>query len=194
VNAVRLFRGVLFLVGLLLAWLASPALAQGIEVRQFSLERSEAAYILNADFDIELNARVEEALNNGVPLSFVVEFELTRPRWYWLDEKTAAGRLDARLSYNPLLRQYRITAAQLQRNYSALADAMAALVQVRGWPVVERDRVQPETSYVAAVRMRLDNAQLPKPFQITALTDRDWALASPWKRMPFTADADRAGR
>jgi hypothetical protein len=188
-----LFR--LTLAGLFLAWAVAPALAQGIEVKQFSLEASEAAYLLNADFDLELNARVEEALNNGVPLSFVVEFELTRSRWYWFDEKTATGRLDARLSYNPLLRQYRITTAQLQRNYSSLADAMSALVQVRGWPVVERDRVQADTSYVAAVRMRLDSAQLPKPFQITALTDRDWALSSQWRRANFNAaDAERAAR
>jgi hypothetical protein len=41
--------------------------------------------------------------------------------------------------------------------------------------------------------MRLDTAQLPKPFQISALTDRDWSLASPWKRIAFAlAEAERA--
>jgi hypothetical protein len=174
-----------------LVW-AHAAFAQAIEIKQFSLEPLEQVYALNADFDIELTSRLEEALNSGVPLSFVVEFELTRPRWYWFDQKTATGRLEARLSYNSLLRQYRLTTGPIQRNYSALSDAMAALARVRGWPAFERDRISPDTQYVASIRMRLDTAQLPKPFQITAITDRDWNLSSQWRSMNVTpAELDR---
>ena len=43
----------------------------------------------NADFDLAFNATLEEALQKGIPLYFVLEFELTRSRWYWLDEKVA---------------------------------------------------------------------------------------------------------
>ena len=39
------------------------------------------------EFDITFSPRLEEAVNRGVPLYFVVEFELARPRWYWFDEK-----------------------------------------------------------------------------------------------------------
>jgi hypothetical protein len=184
----------LLLVALALCVPAGASFAQVIEVRHFSVELADAAYVVNADFDFELNSRVEEALNNGVPLSFVVEFELTRPRWYWFDERAAAGRLDARLTFNPLLRQYRITTAQLQRNFFSLPDAMSALSQVRSWPVIERERVQPDTTYVAGLRMRLDTAQLPKPFQISAFTDRDWTLVSAWKRIAFAVEAERIAR
>ena len=185
----------LLAVALLAVALALPARAQVIEVRQFSLESSPEGYLLSADFAFELTARLEEALDNGVPLSFVVEFELTRPRWYWFAEKTASARMEERLSYNALLRQYRVSTGPLQRNYSALSDAMASLAQVRGWLVIEHERVQGDTAYVASVRMRLDKAQLPKPFQITALTDRDWSLASSWKRMSFTpTEAEHASR
>jgi hypothetical protein len=33
--------------------------------------------------------------------------------------------------------------------------------------------------------MRLDLTQLPKPFQVSALTNRDWDLASEWRRWPL---------
>ena len=33
--------------------------------------------------------------------------------------------------------------------------------------------------------MRLDQARLPKPFQITALTDSDWNPQSEWKGLSF---------
>ena len=39
-----------------------------------------------------------------------------------------------------------------------------------------------EGNYMAAVRLRLDIAQLPKPLQVNALTDSDWTLDSGWYR------------
>ena len=33
--------------------------------------------------------------------------------------------------------------------------------------------------------MRLDVTQLPKPFQLSALTNREWTLDSDWKKFPF---------
>ena len=185
----------LFAAALVAAALALPAAAHVIEVRQFSLQPAAEGYLVDADFEFELNARLEEALNNGVALAFVVEFELTRPRWYWFDEKLASARLEQRLSYNPLLRQYRVSRGPLQHNYSALADALAGLDQVRGWLALEHDRLSLDTSYVAALRMRLDTGQLPKPFQFTALTDREWNVSSQWKRLPFTpTEPERVSR
>jgi len=36
------------------------------------------------------------------------------------------------------------------------------------------------------VRMKLDVNQLPKPFQVSALTSHEWQLASDWDRWTFT--------
>lgn len=166
------------------ALLQQSARADLISVKSVELVASDEGYVLNADFEFDLTSRLEQALNSGVSLSFVVEFELTRPRWYWLDEKTASERLQIKLSHNPLLRQYRLSTGALHQNFSSLSDAMRTLSRVRSWPVLDRDRIKPDTTYIAAVRMRLDTAQLPKPFQLSALTNRDWNLASEWKRQP----------
>jgi hypothetical protein len=167
--------------------LAAAVRAQIIEVQHFALEPSSGGYALNADIECDLTARLEEALNNGVALFFLLEFELTRPRWYWFDEKVANERLELRLSFNSLLRQYQVSTGSLHLNFSRLADAMGVLTRVRRWQVLDRDVVQPDTAYVAAVRMRLDTTQLPKPFQLSAFTDREWTLASAWKTMAFAA-------
>lgn len=161
--------------------------ADVISVKSAGLEQSEEGYLLNADFEFDLTSRLEQALNSGVSLTFVVEFELTRSRWYWFDEKTASERLQIKLSHNPLLRQYRLSTGTLHQNFSSLTDAMRTLSRVRSWLVMDRDRVRADTPYVASVRMRLDTAQLPKPFQLSALTNRDWNLSSEWKRQMFIA-------
>ena len=66
---------------------------------------------------------------------------------------------------------------------------------IRGWPVIDRDRLQVGEAYVASLRMRLDTTQLPKPFQISALTEREWSVTSVWRRINVTAaDTERASR
>lgn len=164
---------------------ASAAWADDIEVGEVRLEQTEDALVLNAEFRFDFNARLEQAVVNGVPLYFVVEFELTRPRWYWFDEKTATRRLQTRLSYHALSRHYRLSTGMLQQNFATLAEALAVLRRVRNWPVLDKPSLPADANYEAAVRMRLDLALLPKPFQVSALTSREWRLESDWKRFAF---------
>ena len=80
--------------------LAAPVLAtaEGIAVRGAELAAAEEGYFLEADFEIALNPTLEDALNKGVPLYFVLDFEIIRPRWYWLDEKVFATQQQYRLA------------------------------------------------------------------------------------------------
>jgi len=182
-------RGFALLKTLLAAAALSTALAAAradeIEVTDARLAATEDGVVLAADFAFELNPRLAEAVTNGVPLYFAVEFELTRPRWYWFDEKAAARRLQLRLSYHALSRYYRLSTGVLQQNYATLEEALNVLRRVRNWQVVDRGMALADANYDAAVRMRLDVTLLPKPFQLSALTSRDLNLESPWKRFSF---------
>jgi hypothetical protein len=165
--------------------IAVAANADTIQATSAGLEVAETRYALYADFRLDLGASLLEALNNGLALGFLVEFELSRPRWYWFDEKTAIEKLELRLAYLPLAQQYRLSSGTLHENFATLPDALQALGKIHGWRVLERDRVDNGQKYVAAVRMRLDPAQLPRPFRVSAVTNREWTLSSDWKRFPF---------
>lgn len=184
-------RGIALLKTLLIALAYVAALAtfvaraNEIEVREARLAPTEDGIVLDADFAFEFSPRLAEAVANGVPLYFVVEFELMRPRWWWFDDKAAAKRLQHRLSYHALSRQYRLSTGLLQQNFATLEEAVNVLRRVRGWLVVERHATLAEAPYEAAVRMRLDVTLLPKPFQLSALTSRDLNLESPWRRFSF---------
>ncbi len=172
--------------GLMVAW-APLVLADPIQVNSAGLEVAESRYALFADFHLDLTPSLREALNNGVSLGFVVEFELSRPRWYWFNEKTATEKLELRLSYLPLAKQYRLSSGSLYQNFGTLGEALRALGTVHEWPVLDRDQVDNGRRYIAAVRMRLDPAQLPTPFRVmSAVTSKEWTLASDWKRFSFT--------
>ena len=164
---------------------ALPAYADDIEIADARLASTEDGVVLAADFMFDLNPRLAEVVTNGVPLYFIVEFELTRPRWYWFDEKAAVKRIQMRLSYHPLSRHYRLSTGVLQQNFPTLEEALNVLRRVRNWLVLERTTALAEANYEAAVRMRLDVALLPKPFQLSAITSRELNLESPWRRFNF---------
>ena len=165
---------------------ASTAFAEGIGVRQASIDLAEDGWQLQGDFDIQFSPRLEEAVNRGVPLYFVVEFEISRPRWYWLDEKPVQLSQTYKVSYTPLLRQYRLSVGNLYQNFTRLDEVTRVLSRVRGWHVADRDVFKKDVPYQAALRMRLDTAQLPKPFQVNAIASRDWTLTSDWHRWTIT--------
>jgi hypothetical protein len=156
--------------------------ADEIEVRDVALRSVDDGMALDADFAFELTPRLADVVANGVPLYFRVDFELTRRRWYWFDDTAASKRLHLRLSYHALSRQYRLSTGPLQQSFPTLEEALNVLKRVRNWLVVERGVRFADADYDAAVRMRLDTALLPKPFQLSALTGRDLHLESPWKR------------
>ena len=162
--------------------LALPVRAEGILVRDAALVAADEAYYLEADFEISLNPTLEEALNKGVPLYFLLEFEIIRPRWYWLDDKVVNTQQQYRLAYNALTRQYRLGIGAFYQNFNELGEALSFLSRVRRRQVLDIGVLSRGSVYAAAVRMRLDVSQLPKPFQLNALASRDWNLSSDWHR------------
>ena len=179
----QFFRLLLAAVAALWLGFCPPvAAAAEIDARSATLVAGEDTLLLNADFRIELGQVLEDVVAHGVPLYFVAEFELTRPRWYWLNDTLADKTRQYRLSYHALTRQYRLSSGALFQNFSTLPEALAILSRVRNWSVVERSQLKAGETYQAAVRLRLDWAQLPKPLQVTTIASREWNLGSDWLR------------
>ena len=146
-----------------LLWLlvaGTGAWADTIPLRAAELKAEEDGYVLNAEFDVTINPTLEEALQKGIPLYFALEFELLRPRWYWLDEKVIASSTVYRVAWDALTRSYRVSSGLLRLNFNTLDEV--------------------------AVRLFLDVNQLPKPLQVNALTSREWTLQSDWHRWSYT--------
>ena len=165
--------------------LAGAAQAAEISVRNPRLKANEAGYSLSANFSITFNRRLEDVVNKGVMLYFVADFELQRPRWYWLDEQVISLSRTFQLSYHALTRQYRLSSGPLHQSFASLDEAVGAMSQLRGWQVLDKEAIHEDRVYQAALRLRLDLTQMPKTFQVSALSSRDWTLASDWLRWRF---------
>ena len=180
----------------LLIW-TRPAQANGtIDVQQARLEVShpDNLVLLSADFTLSLTETLRDAVTRGLPLYFVVELQIQRSRWYWLDENVVTAMKEWRLSYHALTRQFRVASSGRSESFGSLEEAQAAMSSVKSWDVAPLSRFDAQTIYEVWVRMRLDTTRLPKPFQMTALTDRDWNPQSEWKRFDFSVPAPTTGR
>lgn len=186
-----------WLTVLMLVWvmcLMPQAQASGIAVFTPRIEADGEGYVLSADFMIDLPPRIEEVINRGIELHFVVDFELTRSRWYWFDARIAQRSRTYRLSYHALTRRYRLSTGGLHQGFATLNDALRVLARLRNWPVADQGDLSPDVLYLAALRMRLDLSQMPKTFQVSARAKSEWNLDSGWLRWRFQPpSADVAG-
>lgn len=133
------------------------------------------------------NPHLAELVEAGVSVPFVVEFTITRPRWYWTNEQIVQRVMDIRLSFHALTRQYRVSVGNLHRSFGSYEEALSAAFSVRNWVVLDRNRLRGGESYNAALRLRLDVAQLPKPFQVASIGNKDLDLSTGWVEWTFLA-------
>jgi len=161
----------------------APARAdEGIAVAHADLvvrRGADPGAFVDAQFELPLPGALRDAVEHGIALYFVIELEVSRRRWYWFDQRLLNDAIQYRLSFSPLTRQYRLTRGGLAQPYDTLDQALATLRRVAQWRIgdaalLDGGRVQ------GRIRLRLDTSMLPKPFQVSALTDRDWTLGSDW--------------
>ena len=162
------------------------ARAADIDVLKASIDNTEDGYRLSTAYAFELNHGLESTIMRGIPLYFTTEVELTRHRWYWLDETAIRATQTTRVSYNVLTRQYHASInSNLQQNFDTLEDAMALVRRPPRWIIADSKALRVGEIYNVAVRMQLDIAQLSKPFQVNALNNSDWHLSSDWVNFNF---------
>lgn len=164
---------------------AALAVGRTLDLRGQEIVPIDQAYVVNASIEMAPNPRLEEVLESGVALPFRAEFTLTRARWWWLDETVVERTMELRLSYHALTRQYRLSVGSIHRSFRTYEEALRALLAVRNWTVVERNRLSEGETYTAAMRFRLDMSQLPKPFQVVIFGNRDLDLSTGWIQWNF---------
>ncbi len=184
----RLFR--LIACQLLLVFAcAQVQAADGIEITRASIEAGEDGYRLAANYAFELNPGLEDAIEHGVDLFFTTEIELTRPRWWWRDEKAASARQTIRLSYDVLTRRYHVRVmGSVQQTFATLDEAMSLIRRPSRWLIAPKGALKPGEVYEVALRMSLDREYLQKPLQVNAFNNSDWRLSSDRKTFTYRAE------
>jgi len=161
----------------------------GIEFIDAALQSTEDGYVLSSNFSVELTHPLEDALMRGIPLYFKLQLEVSRPRWYWFDEVAIKSTRTFRLSYNLLTERYRVSIdGNLHRNFSRLDDMLALLRRPGRWVIGDSNALTRDAVYTVSVQFGLDISQLPKPIQVSAMSNNEWRLSSGWSNFNYKAE------
>ena len=171
------------LAGLLCAG-ALRAQETGLEIRNASTRLDAGVWYLSARIDYRLNRDTLDALQNGIPLTFELQVELTEDRRWLPDGDVASLQQDFELSWQPLSRGYLVRNKNSgdQRAHTTLFAALNDLGRIRALPLIDAALIDENTDYEVRLRAVLDQQQLPGPLRMLAFWDDDFTLESEWYR------------
>ena len=173
-------------LGLWLAVLAPAAVEcapedPGFTVREVEVRLVGETYRLDAGIDFAFSPESLEAMENGVPVTVLIEIEVLRVRPL-LDERVHRLRVGYRIATHALSGRYVLTDLRSDRTlaYRSFEELLASLGEVRGLPVLERRRLGSGHRYRVRLRTRLDIEALPSPLRPLAYLSPLWRLRSDW--------------
>ena len=174
-------------VWLVAAILALPAEAGGFRVASAKTHLDGATFVLDARIVYGFSDLALEALSNGVPLTIEVHIQV-RPRnaWIW-DDTLLDRRLRYAIRYKPLSERFLVTQLPGEggRSFVTRDAAIAALGEIKGFPLVGADRLDPDQEYEVQLKAELDIEELPLPLRPMAYLRPAWKLSTGWTRWPL---------
>ena len=154
------------------------AVSSSIDIKEAELQAIDDYYALSADVEVSFDDTIEAAVNKGVPLHFLIEFQVVKPRKYWFDDEIETVTRSVVLSYHALSRQYLVTRGAHQKSFESLAEAEQELMVIDDWKVLDKAQIEKNEPYNAALLVRLDQTKLPKAIQVDAISSEKWNLTS----------------
>lgn len=153
-----------------------------VAVKRAELTARGDRYVLSADIDYQLSPRAKEALQNGVPLFWVVQVKVWQQRDYLWDKRLVYREVRYRIQYHALLNMYRVrneSSGEVD-NFSSLSAALDLMSTVRDIPVIDQGDLVADERYLAGVKVSFDRDALPLPLRPAAYVNPQWYLSSDW--------------
>ncbi len=191
-NIKRVFLLVLMLVALSSAYAEDIGI---VHVRGVVSQQGEM--LVSTRFNVSLPNQLGNALKQGVSLNFKLVFSLDAPTYTAYKLKVSnwfaeGASVNYKLSYNPLITKgYRVRVGSLTvGEYATLDEALRRIGGISNWLVLSKGTLTDISvgDIRATVRFSLTMDDLPKPFQINALTSRKWNLDTGWVRVAVSKE------
>ena len=150
-----------------------------LTIKNTEINSQFEAYFLNADFDLSFNDDLDEAIRKGIPVNFIIEFELKKPRKYWFDEEVAKKTKEILLTYHALSKQFILSESENHLiAFDNLTQAKNELKRIKNWRIFDKSQIDDTDKYSAYLQVKLDQTKLPKQLQADITSNQEWQLAS----------------
>ncbi len=192
----RLFKNSKLLLLPVLLAVSFQTAAEGISATRMQATLTASGQMLvSSRFKTDLPDQLKQALNQGVPLTFTLNYQLSAPtiaayRFKLGQLVGSDSSIQYKLSYHPLTNRYRVTVGTFSTEYNSLETALRGVGAVANWRVLGSGALSGVQAgeAKAEIRLALSTSQLPKPFQINALTSKSWQLDSGWQSLNISQE------
>ena len=158
-----------------MASFAPAARAQGVELPTIVAKRQDSGVVLDFVANLTLSKAVEDALRRGVPVYFVAEATVKKPRWYWRDDRVSRVSRSWRLSYQPLTSAWRVSLGAFSQSYPSLEEALSTVTRIARWRIADSG-IDAGDRYYVDFQFYLDASQLPPPMRLDLNAQSEWKL------------------
>jgi len=186
---VRRLQGhiLVLLVGLFMAGPLMSADKTHIRIQDMDINLVDEIYQIQGKIEIELEDPLRSALNSGVALIFVINYEIVRSRSWWVDKQIAEVSQRYQISYHALSRQYLLTNLNTRNvdTFYSLERLQEVLGKVTDFPLLDASLLRPKKVYRIRMRAYFDYDELPIPLRMRAYSSSAWRPDSGWLVWPL---------
>lgn len=166
------------------ALLVASATVYAFVIDEANARLEDGVIRVDADIDFRFSPEAMEALDNGVPLTVVVEAKVeAEGSWFW-QGALSSRELKYEVRYHPLAGLFSVVDLEtgIQERFATRQAATTMLGTLRNIEVIDEENLKPGASYRMAIRAYLDIESLPLPLRPLAYITPGWYLSTGWSR------------
>ncbi len=138
-------------------------------------------YQLNADINYNLSPTAKEALQKGIPLSWLIQIKIQHPGDFWHTTLKELS-ISYQIQNHALLNLYSVKKSDdpSKHMFSSLTAALNFMSKLRSVNLIDKQLLKKDTKYHAAIKTLFIREALPTPLRPMSYFNSQWALSSPW--------------
>ena len=178
--------GLLFIIASIL-FLHTVLAGNGITVSELSSKVIEKQITINCEVEYGLDDRVNQALRNGIEMSFLFEVELRQESPYWIGPLISQLNRGFRVKYHALSKQFVMVdmSDKKELSFPDLYSAFYYQRRIHNAELASIDSLELEKEYYIRARVRLASEKLPLPLRIKSYVSTAWRPSSGWTIWPM---------
>jgi len=169
--------------------LVSPASAVSPDVVNIGVGTKGKYVVMNARLVDGFTEKIQEAINNGVPIGFTFEIELRQDNTAWVDSLISSNKVRHRVQFDSLKKVYRFTeiGKNVRRNIITRKKSrfQNLMLNLKDIPIAPIYKLDPNEKYYVRVKADLETDRFWFPFNYIFFFvpfsefETSWAQTSP---------------
>ena len=169
--------------------LVSPVSAVSPDVVNIGVGTKGKYVVMNARLIDGFTEKIQEAINNGVPMGFTFEIELRKANTIWMDSLVSSNKVRHRIHFDSLKKIYRFSefGKNLKRKIITRKKAryQRLMLTLKDIPIAPIYKLDPNEKYYVRVKADLETDRFWFPFNYILFFvpfsefETSWAQTSP---------------